>query len=101
MSKPPSPPKTADEFGKPAAPPSPEEVTKVTSNVLEFAKTSRGEAVFILENGGRDQTLHNDGTIYEVSENGGGDSNHPQVWVYKPSTATNLAPTGVVWSTFL
>jgi uncharacterized protein YjiK len=41
-------------------------------------------------------TMDNDGTIYEVSENGGGDSNHPQLWVYKPTDAPNLAPTGLL-----
>jgi uncharacterized protein YjiK len=41
-------------------------------------------------------TMDNDGTIYEVAENGGGDSNHPQLWVYKPTDAPNLTPTGVV-----
>ena len=47
----PAPPQTAEEFGKPAPPPGPEEVTKITANVLEFARTSRGQTVFILENG--------------------------------------------------
>ncbi len=51
FSKPPAPPKTAEEFGKPAPPPDAEGVTSITSNVLEFARTSRGVSVFILENG--------------------------------------------------
>ena len=38
-----------EDFGKP--PPEPKGITEVTSNVLEFAKTPRGKAVFILENG--------------------------------------------------
>jgi uncharacterized protein YjiK len=41
-------------------------------------------------------TMDNDGTLYEVSENGGGDSNHPQLWVYKHTDAPDLAPTGVL-----
>src|SRR5262249_40617814 len=30
-------------------------------------------------------TMDRDGNIYTVNENGGGDSNHPQLWVYSPS----------------
>ncbi|MEI6111049.1 MAG: SdiA-regulated domain-containing protein, partial [Cyanobium sp. ELA712] len=35
------------------------------------------------------------GNIYIVSENGGGDVNHPQLWVYTYSSAVNQAPTDV------
>src|SRR5262249_34723830 len=40
-------------------------------------------------------TMDRDGNLYIVSENGGGDSDHPQLWVYAPSTAPNHAPTAV------
>ena len=40
-------------------------------------------------------TMDRDGILYVVNENGGGDVNHPQLWVYAPSTAANLAPTAV------
>jgi uncharacterized protein YjiK len=40
-------------------------------------------------------TMDNDGNLYTVSEDGGGDVDHPQLWVYAPSTATNQAPTAV------
>lgn len=40
-----------EDFGKPAPEPGPNEVTEVSATVLEFAKTARGKAVFILENG--------------------------------------------------
>jgi uncharacterized protein YjiK len=40
-------------------------------------------------------TVDNDGRIYVVSENGGGDADHPQLWVYAPSSVTNHAPTAV------
>jgi uncharacterized protein YjiK len=40
-------------------------------------------------------TMDRDGNLYIVSENGGGDINHPQLWVYAPSTAPNLAPTAI------
>ena len=38
-------------------------------------------------------TMDRAGNIYIVNENGGGNSTHPQLWVYAPSVATNLAPT--------
>lgn len=40
-------------------------------------------------------TMDNNGIIYIVNENGGGDINHPQLWVYAPSNGTNQAPTAV------
>ncbi len=36
------------------------------------------------------------GVLYVVNENGGGDINHPQLWVYAPSLVPNQAPTAVV-----
>src|SRR5262249_20188261 len=41
-------------------------------------------------------TVDNDGTLYVVNEQGGGDVNHPQLWVYKPTDAPNQPPTGVL-----
>jgi hypothetical protein len=40
-------------------------------------------------------TMDRYGNLYTVSENGGGDSDHPQLWVYAPSTAPNQAPTAL------
>lgn len=40
-------------------------------------------------------TMDRAGNIYVVNENGGGDINHPQLWVYAPSAAQNVAPTAV------
>jgi uncharacterized protein YjiK len=40
-------------------------------------------------------TMDREGTLYVVNENGGGDANHPELWVYAPSTAANQAPTAV------
>lgn len=40
-------------------------------------------------------TMDRDGNIYVVSENGGGDFDHPQLWVYAPASAANLAPTAI------
>ncbi|MBD2679991.1 SdiA-regulated domain-containing protein [Nostoc paludosum FACHB-159] len=41
-------------------------------------------------------TMDKDGYLYVVSENGGGDINHPQLWVYAPSSVPNQAPSSVV-----
>ncbi|HET6861941.1 MAG TPA: SdiA-regulated domain-containing protein, partial [Pyrinomonadaceae bacterium] len=40
-------------------------------------------------------TMDRDGNLYIVNENGGGDSAHPQLWVYAPSNAPNQPPTAV------
>ena len=40
-----------EDFGKPAPEPGPGEVTEVSDTVLEFAKTARGKALFVLQNG--------------------------------------------------
>ncbi len=43
-------------------------------------------------------TMDRDGNLYVVSENGGGDFDHPQLWVYAPATVANLAPTAITLS---
>ncbi len=40
-------------------------------------------------------TMDHAGNLYVVSENGGGDFDHPQLWVYAPSVATNQPPTAI------
>ncbi len=40
-------------------------------------------------------TMDFNGILYVVSENGGGDIDHPQLWVYAPSSVPNQAPTAV------
>jgi uncharacterized protein YjiK len=40
-------------------------------------------------------TMDRNGFLYVANEDGGGDVNHPQLWVYAPSTAPDLAPTAV------
>ncbi len=47
----PATPQTADEYGKKAPPPTPEEIKGITASVIEFARTPHGEALFILANG--------------------------------------------------
>ncbi len=40
-------------------------------------------------------TMDRDYKLYVSSENGGGDIDHPQLWVYALSTAANTAPTAI------
>ncbi len=40
-----------EDFGKPAPEPAAKEITEISDTVLEFAKTARGKAIFILQNG--------------------------------------------------
>lgn len=40
-------------------------------------------------------TMDANGYLYVVSENGGGDFDHPQLWVYAPSSTPNAAPTAI------
>ena len=44
-------------------------------------------------------TMDGNGFLYVVSENGGGDFDHPQLWVYAPSAVPNQAPTGLALTT--
>jgi uncharacterized protein YjiK len=55
-----------------------------------------GDALSVADMTHEGVTIDNDGTIYTVCEDGGGDINHPQLWVYKPTNAPNLAPTGLL-----
>jgi hypothetical protein len=57
-----------EDFGKPAPEPAAgsNEVTQVSSNVLEFAKTVRGKAVFILENGQVWRQIDGDSTVVQA-----------------------------------
>jgi uncharacterized protein YjiK len=40
-------------------------------------------------------TMDGHGYLYVVSENGGGDVDHPQLWVYAPASVPNRAPTAL------
>ncbi len=40
-------------------------------------------------------TMDRDGILYVANEDGGGDADHPQLWVYAPSAVADLAPTAV------
>ena len=52
----------AEDYGKPAPPPGPQEITSISSAVVEFAKTARGKALFFLANGQVWRQLDADGT---------------------------------------
>ena len=53
----------AEDFGKPPPEALPGEINEISANVLEFAKTVRGKAVFVLENGQVWRQLEGDTTV--------------------------------------
>ena len=59
-----------EDFGKPPPEPAPGELNEIGSPVLEFAKTARGKAVFILENGQVWRQLDSDTTTVLDPERG-------------------------------
>ncbi len=54
-----------------------------------------GNPLSVVDQQHEGMTMDNDGNLYVVSENGGGDFDHPQLWVYAPSAVTNQAPTAI------
>jgi hypothetical protein len=52
----------AEDFGKPPPPPPPPEVRAISATVLEFARTARGRALFVLDNGQTWRQIDADGT---------------------------------------
>jgi len=40
-------------------------------------------------------TMDRDGILYVVTENGGGDINHPQLWIYAPTSGVNQPPSAL------
>jgi len=58
----PSPTTKPEDFGKPPPEPATKEITQISDTVLEFAKTARGKAIFILENGQVWRQIDGDGT---------------------------------------
>src|SRR4029453_7626983 len=70
FSRPAPPVTTPGEFGKPA-PEIAEEINEISSKVLEFSKTPRGKAVFILENGQVWRQIDSDTTVVHDPDRGG------------------------------
>jgi uncharacterized protein YjiK len=58
-------------------------------------RSDAGNPLSVAEQTDEGVTMDDDGNLYVVNEEGGGDVNHPQLWVYAPSTAPDQAPTGV------
>ncbi len=54
-----------------------------------------GNPLSVPDQGHEGITMDDDGRIYTVSEAGGGDNDHPQLWVYAPSTGQNQPPASV------
>jgi len=54
-----------------------------------------GNPLSVPDQGHEGITMDEDGRIYIVSEAGGGDNDHPQLWVYAPSAGANQPPTAV------
>ena len=56
-----------------------------------------GNPLSVTDHGFEGVTLDNNGLLYITSESGGGDGNHPQVWVYAPAdyVFNNAAPVTV------
>jgi uncharacterized protein YjiK len=66
----------------------------VNSRLAELAEPSDTISVPDMTNEG--VTMDQEGTLYIVDEDGGGSAAHPQLWVYKPTTETDMAPIGVM-----
>ncbi len=54
-----------------------------------------GNPLPVADQGHEGLTMDNTGRLYVVSEAGGGDTAHPQLWVYAPSSTPNQAPTAI------
>ncbi len=59
-----------EDFGKPPPEPAPDEINEIASPVLEFARTPRGKAVFILENGQVWRQIDSDNTVVPDPDRG-------------------------------
>ena len=63
-------------------------------------KSTPGDTLSVPNQSHEGITVDKNGIIYVVSENGGGDIDHPQLWVYAPTQAStplvNQAPTAVL-----
>lgn len=58
-------------------------------------KTDAGNPLGVADQQHEGITVDRNGFIYVVNENGGGDADHPQLWVYAPADFPNAAPTAV------
>lgn len=58
-------------------------------------QTDQGNPLGVADQQHEGITVDKNGFIYIVSENGGGNADHPQLWVYAPSNTPNSAPTAI------
>jgi hypothetical protein len=70
LARPDKPVTKTEDFGKPPQPAAPAELTEITATVAEFAKTARGKAIFILDNGQVWRQLDADGTEVQYATPG-------------------------------
>ncbi len=68
-----------------------------SGNVASYLQlvSDPGNPLSIPEQTDEGVTMDDEGNLYVANENGGGDSNHPQLWVFSPASEPNLAPTAV------
>ncbi|MDX2067708.1 MAG: SdiA-regulated domain-containing protein, partial [Haliscomenobacter sp.] len=70
-----------------------------TGSIANFLSitTDPGNPLNVAEQGHEGVAMDNAGLLYIVNEQGGGDGNHPQLWVYAPATYvySNAAPVEV------
>ncbi|RKQ90329.1 uncharacterized protein YjiK [Solirubrobacter pauli] len=64
-------------------------------NVTRAGTVTSSLTVGSADEGHEGVTMDRAGRIYVTNENGGGDVDHPQLWVYAPASGPNAAPTGV------
>jgi uncharacterized protein YjiK len=57
--------------------------------------SDQGNPLSVADQSHEGLTMDDDGRLYVVSEGGGGDADHPQLWVYAPASGQNQAPTAV------
>ncbi|MDA0184079.1 SdiA-regulated domain-containing protein [Solirubrobacter phytolaccae] len=64
-------------------------------NVTRAGAVTSSLTVGTADEGHEGVTMDGAGRVYVTNENGGGDVDHPQLWVYAPASGPNAAPTAV------
>lgn len=66
----------------------------VVANSLSFTLDA-GNPLSVADHQHEGLTMDGNGFLYVTNENGGGDFDHPQLWVFAPSAVPNAAPTAL------